>query len=145
MHCCFLPFHGSFRFLLLRLMLLLPALAGFPLAAQTATQNGEATAADSPRAKEETPLKLDEMVVTGYLYVALQEDGLPILSESNFRFTQADTFVRVTSFVDRIEALRGGSAGVFASSDPLGIINFITREGTRQSQGELTFQAGDHG
>jgi iron complex outermembrane receptor protein len=83
--------------------------------------------------------------VSGYLYVALQEDGLPILSESNFRFTQADTFVRVTNFVDRIEALRGGSAGVFASSDPLGIINFITREGSSRMEGEYKFEAGDHG
>src|SRR5205085_12094628 len=83
--------------------------------------------------------------VSGYLYVALQEDGLPVLSESNFRFTQADTFVRITSFVDHIEALRGGSAGVFASSDPLGIVNFITREGTRQSQGELKLEAGGYG
>jgi iron complex outermembrane receptor protein len=83
--------------------------------------------------------------VSGYLYVALQEDGLPILSESNFRFTQADTFIRVTNFVDHIEALRGGSAGVFASSDPLGIVNFITREGGRQAQGELKLEAGDSG
>src|SRR4051812_3259403 len=83
--------------------------------------------------------------VSGYLYVALQEDGLPILSESNFRFTQADTFVRVTNFVDRIEALRGGSAGVFASSDPLGIVNFITREGTQKPQGELKLEFGDYG
>lgn len=83
--------------------------------------------------------------VSGYLYVALQEDGLPILSESNFRFTQADTFVRVTNFVDHVEALRGGSAGVFASSDPLGIVNFITREGTRKPQGELKLEFGDYG
>ncbi len=83
--------------------------------------------------------------VSGYLYVALQEDGLPILSESNFRFTQADTFIRVTNFVERIEALRGGSAGVFASSDPLGIINFISREGSRQTQGEFKLEVGDYG
>jgi iron complex outermembrane receptor protein len=83
--------------------------------------------------------------VSGYLYVALQEDGLPILSESNFRFTQADTFLRVTNFVDHIEALRGGSAGVFASSDPLGIVNFVTREGTRKTQGEVKFEVGDYG
>ncbi len=83
--------------------------------------------------------------VSGYLYVALQEDGLPVWSESNFRFTQADTFVRVTNFVDRIEALRGGSSGVFASSDPLGIINFITREGTQEMHGEYKLETGDFG
>jgi iron complex outermembrane receptor protein len=83
--------------------------------------------------------------VSGTLYVALQEDGLPILSESNFRFTQADTFLRATNFVERVEALRGGSAGVFASSDPLGIINFITREGTQEVHGEVKLQTGDYG
>lgn len=83
--------------------------------------------------------------VGGYLYVALQEDGLPVISESNFRFTQADAFVRITNFVDRIEALRGGSAGVFQSSDPLGIINFISREGTAKFQGEWKMETGDYG
>ena len=83
--------------------------------------------------------------VSGYLYVALQEDGLPVWSESNFRFTQADTFVRVTNFVERIEALRGGSAGVFQSSDPLGIINFVTREGTAEVHGEMKLETGDFG
>jgi iron complex outermembrane receptor protein len=83
--------------------------------------------------------------VSGYLYVALQEDGLPVWSESNFRFTQADTFVRVTNFVASIEALRGGSAGVLQSSDPLGIINFITREGGREVHGEFKLETGDFG
>src|SRR4051812_14320520 len=45
--------------------------------------------------------------VGGYLYVAIQEDGLPVISESNFRFTQADAFTRVTNFVERVEALKG--------------------------------------
>jgi len=83
--------------------------------------------------------------VSGYLYVALQEDGLPVLSESNFRFTQPDTFIRVTNFVDHVEALRGGSSGVFQSSDPLGIINFVSREGGAQTHGEMELETGDFG
>ncbi|HEY0947021.1 MAG TPA: TonB-dependent receptor [Opitutaceae bacterium] len=81
----------------------------------------------------------------GYEYVAIHEDGLPVIFESNMSFSPADNYTRITNWVANIEALRGGSAGIFQSSAPVGIINFISREGTATQHGEVLVQTSDYG
>ena len=66
-------------------------------------------------------------------------------AESTWRFTQADDFYRSSDFVANVEAVRGGPAGIFASNDPLAIVNLISREGTDQMHGEYKLETSDYG
>lgn len=68
----------------------------------------------------------------GSRYLLIQEDGLPVLQFGDIAFATQDQFVRYDTNIDRIEALRGGSASVLASNSPAGIINFISKTGKKQ-------------
>lgn len=68
----------------------------------------------------------------GSRYLLIQEDGLPVLQFGDIAFATQDQFTRFDSFVSRVEALRGGSASIFASNSPAGIINFITNTGEKE-------------
>ncbi|MGF1543417.1 MAG: TonB-dependent receptor domain-containing protein [Parvularculaceae bacterium] len=65
----------------------------------------------------------------GAKFVQLQEDGLPVLSFGDITFGNADNFLRYDWTVQRVEAIRGGSASTFASNAPGAAINFISRTG----------------
>ncbi|MDX2136197.1 MAG: TonB-dependent receptor [Saprospiraceae bacterium] len=65
----------------------------------------------------------------GSKYLQLHEDGLPVLQFGDIAFGTADIFLRADYTVDRIEALRGGSASTLASNSPAGVINFISKTG----------------
>lgn len=67
----------------------------------------------------------------GSKYLQLQEDGLPILQFGDITFANADIFLRADLNVQRIEAVRGGSASTFASNSPGGVINLISKTGDR--------------
>lgn len=77
----------------------------------------------------------------GSRYLLIQEDGLPVMQFGDIAFGTQDQFTRFDSFVSRVEALRGGSASVFASNSPAGIINFITKTGEKKG-GSITQQVG---
>ncbi|MBD3906060.1 TonB-dependent receptor [Chryseobacterium sp. Ch-15] len=77
----------------------------------------------------------------GSRYLLIQEDGLPVMQFGDIAFGTQDQFTRFDSFVSRVEALRGGSASVFASNSPAGIINFITKTGEKEG-GSITQQVG---
>ncbi|HEY7642227.1 MAG TPA: TonB-dependent receptor [Steroidobacteraceae bacterium] len=63
----------------------------------------------------------------GYRFVGLMEDGIPIYPVSELSFYNPDQFVRVDATLDRVEALRGGTAPIFTSGAVGGTINFVTR------------------
>lgn len=65
----------------------------------------------------------------GAKFLQLQEDGLPVLEFGDIAFGNADIFLRSDYSLDRVEAIRGGSASTFASNSPGGIINFISNTG----------------
>ncbi len=65
----------------------------------------------------------------GAKFLLLQEDGLPVMEFGDIAFGNADIFLRADYSIDRIEAVRGGSASTFASNSPGGIINFISNNG----------------
>ena len=66
---------------------------------------------------------------SSFRYVRLQEDGLPVFEPSNLIFAFPDAMARLDETVARVEALRGGSAAVFASGTPGGIVNLISKTG----------------
>jgi outer membrane receptor protein involved in Fe transport len=63
----------------------------------------------------------------GYRFVGLMEDGIPIYPVSELSFYNPDQFVRVDATLDRVEALRGGTAPIFTSGAVGGTVNFVTR------------------
>lgn len=65
----------------------------------------------------------------GAKFLQLQEDGLPVMEFGDIAFGNADIFLRSDWSIDRIEAVRGGSASTFASNSPGGVINFISNTG----------------
>lgn len=68
----------------------------------------------------------------GAKFMQLYEDGLPVLQFGDIIFGNADIFIRSDITINRIEAIRGGSASTFASNSPAGIINFISKTGATQ-------------
>ncbi|GAB3007318.1 TonB-dependent receptor [Cyclobacterium sediminis] len=65
----------------------------------------------------------------GAKFLQLHEDGLPVMQFGDISFGNADIFLRADNTIDRIEALRGGSASVLSSNSPAGVINFISKSG----------------
>lgn len=65
----------------------------------------------------------------GSRYLQFQEDGLPVLLFGDIAFGNPDDFLRMDASVDRVEAVRGGSAAALATNGPGGIVNFITKTG----------------
>ena len=81
----------------------------------------------------------------GAKFLQLQEDGMPVMEFGDIAFGNADIFLRNDWSIDRIEAVRGGSASTFASNSPGGVINFISNTGEVQG-GAVGFTTGlDYG
>jgi outer membrane receptor protein involved in Fe transport len=80
-----------------------------------------------------------------YEYVQIQEDGLPVFEDGALQFANADVFYRLDETLSKMEAVRGGSASIFATNAPGGIINFISKTGQNEFQGRAKFTTGDYG
>ncbi len=76
----------------------------------------------------------------GYRFVGLMEDGIPIYPVSELSFYNPDQFVRVDQMIERVEALRGGTAPIFTTGAVGGTINFVTR--SPLSAPQALFKAG---
>jgi outer membrane receptor protein involved in Fe transport len=78
---------------------------------------------------------------SGYNYVSMQEDGLPM---SNFNYG-TDNYLRPDVTTARVEALRGGSATVTGANAPGGIFNYISKTGGETIAGEVRTKFGLEG
>lgn len=77
----------------------------------------------------------------GSRYVQFQEDGLPVVEFGDIAFGNADVLFRSDPTIGNVEAVRGGSAAVFASNSPGGVINMISKDG-RNAGGTVAFTYG---
>lgn len=80
-----------------------------------------------------------------YEYVQIQEDGLPVFEDGALQFANIDNFQRVDLTLNRVEAVKGGSASIFASGAPGGIINFTSKTGQNELAGVTKLTVGDYG
>lgn len=81
---------------------------------------------------------------TGWYYVSLQEDGLPV-SLVQHSYYSPDLFHRLDLTTKSVEGIRGGSASITAMNAPGGIYNFIS-QGPRDSfGGEVQLSGGVQG
>ena len=79
--------------------------------------------------------------VSGYSYVSLQEDGLPVTNVTYANFGP-DYFLRNDITVRRLEAVRGGSASVTSFNAPGGIFNYISKTGGQEFGGTVQAKFG---
>ena len=77
----------------------------------------------------------------GAKFLALQEDGLPVLQFGDIAFGNADIFLRADATLSRLDVIRGGSASTAASNSPGGIINFVSKTGDTNG-GSVAFTSG---
>ena len=81
---------------------------------------------------------------TGQYYVSMQEDGLPITNIA-FGNYNASYFNRPDATLQRVEAVRGGSASITSSNSPGGAFNYLSRTGSARAGGEIRTRFGLEG
>ena len=85
----------------------------------------------------------------GFFYVSLQEDGLPILSAQGTSATdpglKPDGFLRADATIEKVEAVRGGTASILGANAPGGIFNYISKTGKSTFEGEVRTRYGLEG
>lgn len=72
--------------------------------------------------------------VSGLYYVSMQEDGLPVSNIYLPTYTH-DLFLRADANVNRLEAIRGGTASIAGANAPGGIFNYISKTGGPKFEG----------
>lgn len=80
-----------------------------------------------------------------FRYVTVQENGLPVYESPELAFANVDELFRFDETVDRVEAVRGGSASIYASNAPGGIINLVSKTGGSELSGIAKITGGTHG
>ncbi|MDT8436009.1 MAG: TonB-dependent receptor [Gemmatimonadota bacterium] len=80
----------------------------------------------------------------GFRYVAFYEDGLPVFESPELAFTNIDLLFRTDLTTRTMEAVRGGSASIFASNAPGGLINFMSQTGGDELVGKFRLTGGDY-
>ncbi|MFN3848003.1 MAG: TonB-dependent receptor domain-containing protein [Spirosomataceae bacterium] len=85
----------------------------------------------------------------GFFYVSMQEDGLPIMAAQGNSLTnpnyKPDGFLRADVNINRIEAVRGGTASILGANAPGGIFNYVSRTGGQTFEGEARVRVGLEG
>jgi len=114
---------------------LLMAVPGF----RVNSDGGEAANSVSPRG---LPVNAE----AGFGFLQLMEDNLPILEVGSLTFAKSDIHFRVDETIDRLEVVRGGSAGITANNAPGGIVNFLSKTGAGDKvYGIARLTGGDQG
>jgi iron complex outermembrane receptor protein len=80
----------------------------------------------------------------GFMYVTMQEDGLPVTNISGSGFGP-DYFMRADININKIEALRGGSSAITGSDAPGGLFNYVSKEGSNKFSGDVILKSGLEG
>ncbi len=73
-------------------------------------------------------------------FTALLRDGMTVFYNQDVLFTQNDRFTRLSNFIGNVEAIRGGASSIFIGNAPAGYINFISREGSDDLEGDVFFE-----
>lgn len=113
---------------------LLKSAAGFQVMSNSGETGADVTVRGLPVAEQ-----------SSFRYVRLQEDGLPVFEPSGLLFAFPDAMARLDETVARVEAVRGGSAAVFGSSTPGGIVNLISKTGGPTLGGTIRSTTGAQG
>ncbi len=79
----------------------------------------------------------------GFFYVSMQEDGLPVVGISGL--LQPDGYLRADATINKVEAVRGGTATILGPNAPGGLFNYVSKTGGATFQGEVRGRYGLEG
>jgi iron complex outermembrane recepter protein len=89
-------------------------------------------------------ISITSSTANGFLYVTMQEDGLPVTNITGSGFGP-DYFLRADVNVKKIEAVRGGSSSITGSDAPGGLFNYVSKEGSSKFSGDVILKYGLEG
>ncbi len=78
----------------------------------------------------------------GSPFIQIQEDGLPTVLFGDIQFGNNDYWTRFDASTRTVEAVRGGTAGVYSSQSPAAIINYVSYTGEEEDGGYVQFNTG---
>ena len=81
---------------------------------------------------------------SGYYYVSMQEDGLPVFNGTYGTFGP-DYFLRSDITTAKLEAVKGGTASILGNNAPGGIFNYVSKTGGTTFAGEARVKYGLEG
>lgn len=81
---------------------------------------------------------------SGYYYVSMQEDGLPVFN-GTFGTFGPDYFLRSDITVGKLEAVKGGTASILGNNAPGGIFNYVSKTGGTKFEAEVRGKYGLEG
>jgi outer membrane receptor protein involved in Fe transport len=113
---------------------LLKSVPGFQVMSNSGETGADVTVRGLPVAEQ-----------SSFRYVRLAEDGLPVFEPPGLLFAFPDAMARLDETVERVEAVRGGSAAVFGSGTPGGIVNLISKTGGPTFGGTVRSTSGAQG
>lgn len=79
-----------------------------------------------------------------YKYNPIEENGMPVISETRTTTSAQDIFFRYDQNVERLEFVRGGSSALFGVGSPAGIINYISKTGGSTQETTIKATAGQN-
>ncbi len=74
----------------------------------------------------------------GFRFISLMEDGIPIVYDGVW----PDFFLRQDMMTQGVEAIRGGSSGIFTFNGPAAIVNFISQKGSTEAVNRIKLSKG---
>ncbi|MGM0705684.1 MAG: TonB-dependent receptor [Bacteroidota bacterium] len=77
-----------------------------------------------------------------FKYNPIQEDGMPVISETRTTTSSQDIYFRNDLNVEQLEFVRGGSAALFGVGSPAGLLNYISKTGGSSQETTLRTQVG---
>ncbi|MCB9504082.1 MAG: TonB-dependent receptor [Deferribacteres bacterium] len=81
---------------------------------------------------------------SGFYYVSMQEDGLPV-TNATYNNYGPDYFLRQDITLERLEAVKGGTASILGNNAPGGIFNYVTKIGGMEFDAEARVKYGLEG
>ena len=80
----------------------------------------------------------------GFRLIDVLQDGLPFYESNYERFLSTDEVYRSDLMTERVEIERGGTAPIYSDNASGGVVNFVTRHGTRTPEGAVQIDGGSN-
>ncbi len=78
----------------------------------------------------------------GYIYLGIQEDGLPLLPTGFNTNPSVDQYYKTDLTIQNIEAIRGGNASIIQYNTPGAVVNNLSYTGADKQYGSFKFTTG---
>ncbi len=79
----------------------------------------------------------------GYNLVSLLYDGVPTVSTFGLNSSAPDIYYKNDLGIERVEFVRAGAATVFGAGSEVGVVNYISKTGTDESEGTLQLEVAE--